>query len=456
MAEKHSVEWKSRWKDEYLAWICGFANAQGGSLYIGLDDEGRPVGLSDSGKLLEDLPNKIRDAMGIIVNVNLHKEGNLEYIEIEVPPYPIAISCKGSYYYRSGSTNQKLIGPELESFILRRRGITWDHASLPYFTMDDVDDDVIKRFKARAAKKGRIDESVLDESKENLMEKLHLKNAGFLTNAAMLLFSSDPEKWLLGAFTKIGYFESDADLLYQDEIHGSILDQVDKIVELVYLKYMKAKISYEGIQRIERYFVPEEALREALLNAIIHKDYASGIPIQISVYEDRLYIANCGQLPESWTVENLMSKHASQPFNPHIAHVFYLAGFIESWGRGIEKIFDACRKDGVPQPEYTIHTGDIMIKFTAPEGRIIKKGTEKGPKKGLEKGPENVSEKKAKRYEDIMRLISNNASISIPGIAKELDIGIKAVKTDIKELQNYGVIERIGSARGGYWKIIKE
>lgn len=129
------------------------------------------------------------------------------------------------------------------------------------------------------SKKGRIDESVLDESKENLMEKLHLKNAGFLTNAAMFFFSTDPGKWLLGAYTKIGYFESDADLFYQDEIHGSILDQVDKIVELVYLKYMKAKISYEGIQRIERYFVPEEALREALLNAIIHKDYARGIPV---------------------------------------------------------------------------------------------------------------------------------------------------------------------------------
>ena len=106
--------------------------------------------------------------------------------------------------------------------------------------------------------------------------------------------------------------------------------------------------------RIERYFVPEEALREALLNALCHKQYQSGVPIQISVYEDKLYIANCGCLPENWTLENLMSKHASSPYNPNIAHVFYLAGFIESWGRGIEKICSACEKDGVPQPEYTI------------------------------------------------------------------------------------------------------
>ena len=87
------------------------------------------------------------------------------------------------------------------------------------------------------------------------------------------------------------------------------------------------------------------------------------------MYEDKLYIANCGCLPENWTLENLMNKHASSPYNPNIAHVFYLAGFIESWGRGIEKICSACEKNGVPQPEYTINPGDIMIKFSAPEDR---------------------------------------------------------------------------------------
>lgn len=178
---------------------------------------------------------------------------------------------KGVYYYRSGSTRQILTGPALEAFLMRKRGATWDNLPLPAFSMNDVDDEVVAHFKQWAAKKGRIDKSVLDEPKDVLMEKLHLRNGPYLTNAAMLLFSKDPEKWQLGAYVKIGYFETDADLLYQDEIHGSILEQIDKIVELVYLKYMKAKITYEGMQRIERYFVPEEALREALLNALCHK-----------------------------------------------------------------------------------------------------------------------------------------------------------------------------------------
>lgn len=270
MPEKQNIEWKAKWKDSYLEWICGFANAQGGKIYLGCNDDGKVIGLTNTRKLLEDIPNKIRNAMSIIVDVNLLTEGEKEYIEIVVPPYPVAISCKGVYYYRSGSTMQTLSGPELESFILRKRGASWDSMPLPGFTVNDIDDELVQKFKSLAVKKGRVDRSVLDESKESLMEKLRLTNAGYYTNAAMLLFSKNPDKWHLGAYTKIGFFESDADLRYQDEIHGSILEQVDKVMEVLHLKYMKAKISYEGIQRIERYFVTDEALREALLNALCH------------------------------------------------------------------------------------------------------------------------------------------------------------------------------------------
>ena len=97
MPESQNTEWKSKWKDEYLEWICGYANAQGGKIYIGCDDEGNVVGLPNARKLLEDIPNKIRDAMGIIVGVNLLDKNGKEYIEIDVPPYPIGISCKGVY-----------------------------------------------------------------------------------------------------------------------------------------------------------------------------------------------------------------------------------------------------------------------------------------------------------------------------------------------------------------------
>lgn len=169
MPESQNMEWKLRWKDEYLEWICGYANAQGGKIYIGCDDEGRVTGLPNAKKLLEDIPNKIRDAMGIIVGVNLLTEGSREYIEIDVPAYPIGISCKGIYYYRSGSTKQVLTGPALEDFLMRKRGATWDNLPLPAFSLNDVDDGIVEHFKKWASKKGRIDTDVLNEPKDILM-----------------------------------------------------------------------------------------------------------------------------------------------------------------------------------------------------------------------------------------------------------------------------------------------
>ena len=281
-----------------------------------------------------------------------------------------------------------------------------------------------------------------------LLDKLHLTNGEYLTNAAMLLFSKDPEKWQLGAYTKIGYFETDADLLYQDEIHGSILEQIDRIVELVYLKYMRARITYQGMQRIERYFVPEEALREALLNALCHKKYESGVPIQVSVYEDRLYIANCGCLPENWTLENLMGKHASRPYNPNIAHVFYLAGFIESWGRGVEKICSACQKDGVPQPRYTVHPGDIMIQFTAPENRVVRVND-----RVTEKVTTRVTTKVTIKEQELLSLLAEDPGYTMLQLAERLAVSRKTVAVGLKKLKEAGLIKRVGAKRNGYWDL---
>ena len=277
---------------------------------------------------------------------------------------------------------------------------------------------------------------------------MHLKNGDYLTNAAMLLFSGDPERYQTGAYIKIGYFENDAELLYQDEIHGSILEQVDKALDVIYLKYMRAKIRYEGVQRIERYFVPEAALREALLNAICHKQYQSGIPIQISVYEDRLYVANIGSLPEDWTLENLMQKHASKPYNPNIAHVFYLAGFIESWGRGVEKICHALKADNLPLPEYTIHPGDIMIKFTAPEDRVVRLN-----KQFTDNLSDNLSDKLSDKEQKTLELLLEDPGYTALQLAEKLHVSRVSVTKYLKVLKQKGIIERIGSDRSGYWKL---
>jgi len=122
MKESQHIEWKESWRDEYLKWICGFANAEGGVLVIGRDDQGQVVGLKDARKLLEDIPNKVRDILGIMVDVNLHEDSGKDYLEIRVEAYPYPISYKGEYHYRSGSTKQELKGNSLSQFLLRKQG----------------------------------------------------------------------------------------------------------------------------------------------------------------------------------------------------------------------------------------------------------------------------------------------------------------------------------------------
>ncbi|HEY6880185.1 MAG TPA: ATP-binding protein [Polyangiales bacterium] len=131
MSEHQTVEWKESWRDEYLRWLCGFANAEGGTLIIGKNDRGKPVGVSDAKRLLEEIPNKARDLLGIVPSVRLIHEDGVSLVEITVEPSPTAISYRGEYHVRSGSTKQELRGTALSAFLLRKMGRHWDSAPIP-------------------------------------------------------------------------------------------------------------------------------------------------------------------------------------------------------------------------------------------------------------------------------------------------------------------------------------
>ena len=442
--ENQNTEWKQSWRDEYLKWISGFANADGGVLHIGRNDAGVVLGLDKAEKLLEDIPNKVRDILGIVVEVNLHRDGELEYIEIVVDPQPYPVSYKGQYHLRIGSTKQELKGAALDAFLLKKQGKRWDGVPIPKVTVDDLDSAVMARFRERAERSKRLSRDILEEDDHHLIDKLHLKEGDYLKRAALLLFHPDPEHFVTGAYIKIGYFQSNSDLLYHDEIHGDLFTQVDKTIDLLLTKYLKAMISYEGVQRVETYPVPEEALREALLNAVAHKDYGSNVPIQISVYDDKVLFWNNGELHEGWTVETLTGKHSSQPFNPDIANVFFRAGMIEAWGRGIERIIDACRSAGNTVPAIRYEESGLWIEFPLP-----------ATKTPVETSVETSGKTSGKTSDEIVALMRDNSMITIPEIAESLGKTSRAIEMQINKLKADGSIRRIGPAHGGSWEVTK-
>ncbi len=363
MPENQNIEWKESWRDEYLKWICGFANANGGKIVIGKNDAGNVVGLKDSKKLIEDIPNKVRDILGIIVNVNLHETNIGEYIEIEIEAYPYPVNYKGQYHYRSGSTKQELKGAALDKFMLQKKGKRWDGVPVPNIKTDDLKADTFDFFRKKAVKAQRIDEDALSDTNDNLIENLQLRENDYLKRAAILLFHPNPEKFVTGAYIKIGYFLSDENLKFQDEVHGNIFEQVEKTMDLLYSKYINSSISYEGLNRVEKYEYPKDAVREALLNAVTHKDYSEGVPVQISVYQDKLIFWNEGKLPENWTIEKLSIKHPSKPFNPDIANALFRSGYIEAWGRGTIKMINECVQFGIPKPVYFCDMSGFWVEF---------------------------------------------------------------------------------------------
>lgn len=367
--EHQNIEWKESWHNDYFKWICGFANAQGGTLFIGIDDKGNTKHLDNARKLLEDLPNQVRDLLGLMVDVNLHTQNGADYLEIVVEPYPFPISLRGKYYYRSGSTLQELKGAALAKFLLQRQGKKWDGVPVPNITADDLKNDTFEFFRKKATKSKRLETEDIDGTNQELLEslQLYLEEEKMLKRAAILLFHPKPEKYITGTFIKIGFFETDDELNFQDEVKGNLLEQAEKALDLLKTKYTQAIISYQDGSREETFTFPEEAVREALYNAIAHKDYSSGIPIQISVYRNKMIFWNEGQLPENWTIEKLTQKHPSKPHNPDIANTFFRAGYIESWGRGTIKMISACKAHKIAPPIFSNIPPDFqveLIKYT--------------------------------------------------------------------------------------------
>ena len=321
--ESQNVEYKETWRDEYLKWICGFANAQGGRIYIGVNDKKEVVGVGDPKRLMEDIPNKVRDVLGIIVDVNLLSDEGKGYLEIVVEPCNVPISYRGQYHYRSGSTKQELKGVALQQFILKKMGMQWDDVLHETATIDCIDERAIRYLVRKGIEAGRITDDSMGDSPKEVLENLGLVSEnGKLKYAAILLFCKCPQRYFTGIQFKIGRFGADeTDLMFQDVVEGNILQMADEVIHVLKAKYLISPIHYEGMQRKEPLEIPEDAFREIIYYAIIHKQY-TGAPIQMRVYTDHIELWNDGPLPEGYTVDTLMRRHSSKPRNHNIAEVF--------------------------------------------------------------------------------------------------------------------------------------
>ena len=455
--ESQNIEYRESWRDEYLKWICGFANASGGSIYIGVNDAKEIVGVDNSKRLMEDIPNKIVTHLGIVADVNLLHERELDYIEIVVEPSNIPIAYKGIYHYRSGSTKQELRGAALQQFILKKMGRSWDDISNDRATIEDIDRKAIDYFLRKGIDAQRIPEDLREASTKEVLVSLGLiDDDGLLKNAAILLFGKNPLRFFPSVAFKIGRFGKDeADLMFQDVIEGNIIQMADRVMEVLQAKYLVSPVRFEGMQRYETLEIPKEAMREILYNAIAHKDY-TGPDIQMHVYDDHIEVWNEGELPEGYTEEILMGRHSSKPRNRNIANTMFKAGFIDTWGRGYKKIRDGFEAAGIPLLKVQNFCGGVQVTVERTKFmQIMNVGNDVGKNVGNDVG--NMSDVQlTDRQKKICKLIKEYPQISAKGLSEVLSVVSRTIERDLSELQKDGIIIREGSKTADHWVLLKQ
>lgn len=498
MSESQNIEWKQSWHDDYLKWICGFANAIGGTIYIGKNDAGEIVHLDNYAKLLEDLPNKIRNTMGIICDVQLLDAAGKKYIQIKVNPYTVPVSLRGRYYYRSGSTKLELTGVELNEFLLKKAGKTWDDIIEESALFSDIETKSVEAFKKEAFTSGRLPQDIVELPLKETLEKLRLATGDKIKRAALILFGKDPNKFYPNIKVKVGRFgTNDADLRFQEVLEGNILELLKQVPEMLNSKFLTRPIVFEGLQRIEKDTYPVAAIREMLLNALVHRTYM-GSMIQIRVYDDKLTIWNEGNLPEGMTIASLKGHHVSRPRNPLIADVCFKAGFIDSWGRGTIKIYEACENAGLPDATIASLDGGILV--TLHNDLVVNQGGQVGGQDAITKSFEAIqkefgllsdrisigkekniaflrgnygvitgylrgkfginSEEIRDKYNEnvlfVLELIALTPDLTRQNFADLLGISLSTIEKNIKKLKDANLIGREGTDKIGLWIIIEQ
>jgi ATP-dependent DNA helicase RecG len=385
---------------------------------------------------MEEIPNKIKNLMGITADVNLLQEDDKYYIEIVVQPYSVAISLHGHYYYRCGSVKQELIGTSLNEFLLKRAGLTWDELIEPRATFADIDEESFRIYLQMAKEKGRMPE-LGGLSTEQIFEKLRLSENGQLKRAAIIMFGKDPVRFYPGAFVKIGRFgKGDTDLRFQEVEEGNLIVLLRNVIEQLNHKFLIRPVTFEGLYRIENNEYPIPAIREMLLNALIHRIYM-GVFTQIRVYDDKISIWNDGELPQGVILEKLKQHHSSRPRNLIIADVCFKGGLIDAWGSGTVRIIETCKSAGLPEPELEERDGGFVVtlfKNSLTEEQLVRLGL-------------NDRQIKAVQY------VKEKGKITNSDYQKINEISDRTSSRDLEDLVAKGVLKKVGDKKSTSYEI---
>ncbi|MBN1625641.1 MAG: putative DNA binding domain-containing protein [Deltaproteobacteria bacterium] len=432
MEDKQSLnEWR-----EAVESVAALATSKGGIVRIGIGPKGENIGVHLGKGTLEDLSNKIKLNTDPPQYPSVLVEGSEKsgIIIISVEESPIKpVWAFGRPMKRVGKTNQHLTREEAQRMQEITTGRTWDALPAESFNLKDVSRQYLLDFQKRT---GNV----------RVPAQMLLKNLSLIStderpcNGSILLFGRNPQQFFPEAQVKCARFEGKTSVRFLDEmtIEGNLLNQLDNALKFI-ARNIRLAIHISG--RPEREIIPEypeAAIREAVINAICHRDYSVVGTIQVRIYDDRLEVWNPGTLPPGLTIERLYREHPSLPRNPKIASALYRARLIEHWGTGTLRMANACEMFGI-HLEFISESGFFMVRFTKPE-KIISQSIEQEL---------NTRQKQALEY------IKKTGKITTGEYKRLYNISERQAFDDLRSLLEKGLVVRKGSGRATMYLSIK-
>jgi len=452
-------------KDAIGKTICGFLNNEGGQLLIGITDNKQIKGIKEADKwqfeIVQFLIKELVPEAPVMVSVENYGDKQLLLIKVwrgSKQPYIF----NGSIYYRRNDRTIKASSIEISELIHKRQEteIHWERQAALGVELEDLDLEEINKTMDAALS----DNKMKDIKKEPLdfLSYYGLFQNGNFTNAAVILFAKKPSRFSPQARVRLAFLEhgKTGDVFKDDLLlEGNLFRNIDAIQNFFekHLFYSR-KFENNTWKRTDDYVFPMAALREGVMNALVHREYSlASSALSIIIYPDKLEITNSGKSP--FKQSELKKNHLSMPFNPDIAHIVFLRGYIEKIGRGTLKIIDACKKAGIKAPVWEIGEQTVKLTFfgdVKPDGAIegATEGATEGAVEGAVEGAIGGLTKGVKdKIAILLSAIAANEGKRVPDYKAVTGLPDSSMQRYIKQLKDSGLIEFRGEASqtGGYY-----
>ena len=409
-------------KEEILETISAFSNKRGGKILIGVDPSGKVIGVTIGKNTIENLAGEIKQLTDpkVFPIITVQKINLKDVIEINVSEYPIKpVFVKDKVFIRVGKSNQRASADKIRSFINEQKVRHWD-SEPSKAKLSDLSSKAIKSF-TKKYEEERDTSLAGSSSVETILKKLNLLHGKKPTNAAVLLFGKDPQAHFYRSLIRCARFKGTESVDFHDmqDIEGTIIEQVSAVLSFI-RKHLNIAASIKGKpEREDIWEIPKDALREAIINAICHRNYESTANVQVRIFDDRMEIWNPGLLPDSISIEELKKDHSSIPRNGLIARCFYMIKYIEQWGTGTNRIVRLCKEAGVKEPIFRESSGNFVISFPRKFEKVVASQI-----------------KLSDTQKRILEYLSKVGEASAAEISAKLNITVKTVQRNVKLLSD--------------------